>query len=86
MKDNTLRMALALLASAQLASAQGTAFMFHGRLNDGGTPATGLYDLELSLWNNAAGPNQIGGTVTVADQPVTNGLFAVPLRLWSRCV
>jgi hypothetical protein len=70
---------LSLLASVTWAVAQGTAFTYQGGLNEGIAPATGVYDLQFTLWNAASGPGQIGGTLTVNDQPVTNGLFTVSL-------
>jgi len=68
-----------LLALTPLARAQGTAFMYQGQLNAGGTPANGLYDFEFSLFNAAQGGTQIGGTLTNTAVGVTNGLFNLTL-------
>ncbi len=69
----------AFLVSVPLALAQGTAFTYQGRLNDGSLPATGVYDLQFTLYGAATGGGQIGGTVTAADLEVENGLFTVQL-------
>jgi hypothetical protein len=61
------------------AFAQGTAFTYQGRLNDGGNPAGGIYDLRFTLYDAASVGTQQGGTVDVPDAPVTNGLFTVTL-------
>ena len=43
---------LILLATVNALQAQGTAFTYQGRLNDGGSPATGNYDLTFALYNS----------------------------------
>lgn len=70
-----------LLAAVVLpkAAAQGTAFTFQGRLNDGAGPATGNYDLRFTLHDTLAGGSQIGSPLTNAPVGVTNGLFTVRL-------
>ena len=40
--------------------AQGTAFTYQGRLNDGGAPANGTYDLTFALFDEATGGAQHG--------------------------
>ena len=76
-------LALACLATVnlQLATlfAQGTAFTYQGRLNDGGGQANGSYDFTFSLWNAASGPAQVGGTVATAATAVSNGVFTATL-------
>ena len=57
------------------AYAQGTAFNYNGRLNDGGNPANGLYDVTFSLFSTNAGGVTIAGPVTNSVTGVTNGLF-----------
>ena len=59
--------------------AQGTAFTYQGRLNDGANPANGSYDLTFALFDSASGPNQVGGILTNAATAVSNGLFTVIL-------
>ncbi|MCX8092436.1 MAG: hypothetical protein N3I86_16145, partial [Verrucomicrobiae bacterium] len=76
-------LALALLSTINpqlsTAHAQGTAFTYQGRLDSGGTPYTGLAEMQFSLWDAASGGNQVGSTLTVSPVGVTNGLFAVTL-------
>ena len=78
-------MAITLLTFSTLNSqlstlhAQGTAFMYQGRLNNGGSPATGLYDFQFALSNAPSGGSQIGATITNLGVGVTNGLFTTTL-------
>jgi hypothetical protein len=82
-KLHSLFMALAWLALSTLnfqlstAHAQGTAFTYQGRLNDGANPANGTYDLTFSLFNASTGGSQVGSTLTNSAVGVTNGLFTV---------
>lgn len=55
--------------------AQGTAFTYQGRLNDGAAPATGIYDFTFALYNASSGPSQISSTITNSGVAITNGLF-----------
>ena len=59
--------------------AQGTAFTYQGRLNQGGNPAQGIYDLRFAIYDAASGPAQVGNALTNAATEVTNGLFTVTL-------
>lgn len=63
--------------------AQGTAFTYQGRLNDGSAPANGNYDLQFTLFNT----NQFGFPaaliLTNAAVPVNNGLFTTTLDFGS---
>ncbi|MFO1488774.1 MAG: hypothetical protein U1F65_09875 [Verrucomicrobiota bacterium] len=61
------------------AFAQGTAFTYQGRLNDGSSPANGAYDLAFALFDAASGGTQQGGALTNAATAVSNGLFTVTL-------
>jgi hypothetical protein len=70
---------LPLLARFDHASAQGTAFTYQGRLNDNGGPASGLYDLEFTLYGGPAGGNVLAGPLTNAPTSVSNGAFVVTL-------
>src|SRR5437764_13504034 len=73
---------LSLLAFAGLAGGAtplGTTFSYQGRLADGGSPATGKYDLRFSLFDDKAAGIQIGATLTTNGVPVTNGLFIATL-------
>ena len=59
--------------------AQGTAFTYQGRLNNGGSPASGSYDFTSTLFNALSGPGQVGTVVTNMATAVSNGLFTVTL-------
>ena len=72
-----LALALALLVAQAPTSlfAQGTAFTYQGRLNSGGAPANGSYDLAFTLFNSNGGGPSLAGPVTNTAVSVTNGLF-----------
>jgi len=70
---------LAVNASFSSTQAQGTAFMYQGRLNTGTNPATGLFDLTFTLYNANSGGSIISPIWTNTAVPVTNGLFTVPV-------
>ena len=78
--------ALALLAllstiNSQLSTAfaQGTAFTYQGRLNSGGSPASGTYAMTFALFNTNASGVAIAGPVTNNAVGVTNGLFTTAI-------
>ncbi len=86
MKNKTLLTLLTLafwLAHTSVAHAQGTSFTYQGRLAEGGSPATGSYDLQFVLFDAASGGNALAGTNTLAPVGVTNGLFTVTLDFGS---
>jgi hypothetical protein len=76
---------LALLAvsafNPQLSTAfaQGTAFSYQAVLNDGGNPATGIYDLRFTIYDAVTNGDAVSGVLTNAATPVSNGLFSVTL-------
>jgi N-acetylneuraminic acid mutarotase len=84
---NNLKVTFTLLAAAvcalfincDSARAQGTAFTYQGRLNNGASPANGSYDLRFSLFNTNTGGTQAGSTLTVTAVGVSNGLFTATL-------
>ncbi|TFH36779.1 MAG: hypothetical protein E4G99_04130 [Anaerolineales bacterium] len=45
----------------------GTSFTYQGSLIDGGSPASGAYDFEFKLFNDASVGTQVGSTVTKDD-------------------
>jgi hypothetical protein len=59
--------------------AQGTAFTYQGRLNDGSGPATGIYDLRFAVYDAATAGTQQGPLVANAATPISNGVFTVTL-------
>ena len=61
-------------------NAQGTAFTYQGRLNQGANPASGLYDFQFTIHDSANNPGGIvAGPVTHSATAVNNGLFTVTL-------
>src|SRR5215471_8118917 len=85
MKPNPLILNVAALCSflafSNSASAQGTAFTYQGRLNDGASPANGSYDLTFTLFDTNSGGSAIAGPVTNSAVGVSNGLFTTTLDL-----
>ncbi|MFO1488773.1 MAG: tail fiber domain-containing protein [Verrucomicrobiota bacterium] len=67
------------LQAATNASAQGTAFTYQGRLQDGGNPAIGSYDLRFALFDAPSAGAQQGSLITNSATAVSNGLFTVSL-------
>lgn len=60
--------------------AQGTAFSYQGRLNDGANPASGIYDLRFTLYDSTNNPGvMVGGPVTNSAIAISSGLFTVTL-------
>jgi hypothetical protein len=59
--------------------AQGTAFTYQGQLNNGGSPASGSYNLIFTLFNANTNGVAIAGPVTNGPVVVTNGLFTVTM-------
>lgn len=67
-----------LLLSIGIA-AQTSQFTYQGQLTDGGSPATGSYDLQFKLYDAATVGTQVSSTVTMEDVVVANGVFSVTL-------
>jgi hypothetical protein len=65
----------ALNAQVSIAHAQGTAFSYQGRLQDGGSLANGSYDFRFRLYLDPDGNTQAGTAVLTNGVWVTNGLF-----------
>jgi hypothetical protein len=61
------------------AGAQGTAFSYQGKLNDGGSPATGSYDLRFAVFSAVTNGIQNSAYLTNTATGVSNGLFSVTL-------
>ena len=78
MKKVFLTIALTMLFSSFVA-AQGNAFSFQGRMNDGTNPANGQYDMQFSLFNGVTGGTQIGATVARPATTLINGVFSTTL-------
>jgi hypothetical protein len=70
---------LFLLTLLPLATqAQGTAFIYQGRIMESNAPANGTFEFEFSLFDRLAGGSNLG-TLTLEETPVSNGLFTVVL-------
>ena len=70
----------ALTAPLFTCSAQGTAFTYQGRLNDGGNPANGNYDLQFTIYDSTNIPGVVvAGPLTNSPTAVSNGLFTANL-------
>ena len=61
------------------AFAQGTAFMYQGRLNDNGSPANGNYDLRFTVYDAVTNGSAVSPPLTNSPTSVSNGLFVVNL-------
>lgn len=72
-----------LAVSISSAYAQDTAFTYQGRLNDGGSPANGIYDLQFTVCDALTNGNVVGGPLTNSTTGVSNGLFTVTLDFGS---
>ena len=66
---------LLLTIASQFSLAQGTAFTYQGRLNDGGAPADGNYDFRFRLASDPLANNYVGSAFLTNDVRVSNGLF-----------
>jgi hypothetical protein len=71
--------ALLALGAVETIHAQGTAFLYQGRLNDGGSPATGNYDLRFVIYDAVTNGNAINFPLTNSATAVSNGLFTATL-------
>lgn len=77
-----MKNALLILLAASSGSgafAQGTAFTYQGRLQDGASAANGSYELRSTLHNTSSGGGTVAGPITNKPVLVSNGLFAVTL-------
>src|ERR1017187_8010911 len=70
---------LSLFAITRNSHAQGTAFTYNGKLNAGGGPANGSYDLSFTLFPASSGGPQAAAPATNTATAVSNGLFTVTL-------
>ena len=77
--QNILLLGLTLAAGTCHVAAQGTAFTYQGRLNDGAVPANGLYDLQFSAFTAITAGTLVAGPTNYSAVPVTNGLFTVTI-------
>jgi hypothetical protein len=71
--------ALAKLLFSGTTHAQGTAFTYQGQLNNGGSPASDLYDFTFTIFNTSNGGSPATLTLTNSAVGMTNGLFTTTL-------
>jgi hypothetical protein len=74
-----LNLSIAILMTAVSVSAQSTAFIYQGSLNNSGLPANGNFDFEFKLFDAASGGVQQGTTLQRNNVAVAGGIFAVAL-------
>ena len=81
MKNITCILTVATLCAAKVFATTplGTAFTYQGKLNDGGVPANGIYDLGFVLHDDPTNMSYFGSMIIPAV-PITNGLFTVQLN------
>jgi hypothetical protein len=70
---------LALTSTLSSAAPLGTAFTYQGRLQAGGAPANGVYDLQCVVHDAEFSGSQIGATFITNGIGVSNGLFTTML-------
>ncbi|MFO0042162.1 MAG: tail fiber domain-containing protein [Pseudomonadota bacterium] len=73
----SLALAVALSPTAALA----TGFVYEGRLDDGGAPANGRYDLRLSPFADAKSGAALAAPIVFEDVPVVDGRFRIDYDL-----
>lgn len=83
MKRLQLSVALAAAFGFAFSCAQAASFTYHGSLQEAGQPASGRYDLELTLFSKRQGGVVLAGPVTVAGVTVDDGNFATPVDFGS---
>lgn len=75
--------ALALFMSAGIAAGQvgaGTALTYQGELKEGGSPASGVYDMQFTLYTDSVAGSQVGFSQFISDVPVTEGRFSTKVN------
>jgi endosialidase-like protein len=65
----------AIVCSVSAFAQTDTTFSYQGELQEMGVPANGSFNLEFSLFDALSGGSQIGSTVTIAAQAVSDGIF-----------
>lgn len=68
-----------VLPSSVGSQALGTAFTYQGQLTESGAPATGLYDLQICLFDSPSNPAPIACLPDFDNVPVEDGVFTVAL-------
>ncbi len=68
-----------LYSAVSAAAPQGVAFTYQGRLDSGGVPQTGAFDVRFRLHDAPAAGAQVGADLTLTAVPVVAGLFSADL-------
>jgi hypothetical protein len=68
-----------LLTTTAAAQPLGTAFSYQGQLTDAGQPPTGLYDLQICLFDSPSSPATLACAPDFNDVPVEDGVFMLAL-------
>lgn len=76
--SRSLACAIALLATGT-SLAQGTAFVYQGRLADRGRSVNGTFDVAFSLFPTTTGGTRIGPILSFPATSITNGLFTLSI-------
>jgi len=71
--------AAALFAASPALAQVGTSITYQGRLDSGGQPAGGIYDLQFRLFDAPLGGSQVGPTLCSEDVVTQDGFFTVSL-------
>lgn len=71
------RLALITVLAATCTAAHAAPWSYQGRLLDGGQPANGTYDLQLTPYAGAAGGVPLAEPLTFEDVRIANGVFRV---------
>lgn len=73
--------AVAVLAAIGATTAAAATFNYHGSLTDGGQPANGRYDLQISVYGSEQGSVPLMPAVTLFGVDVHDGSFSTELDL-----
>jgi hypothetical protein len=72
-----------LLCSEREVFGQSPTFTYQGRLSENGSPANGIYDVRLTIYDSLVSGSVAAGPITNANTIVSNGLFAVQVNCGS---
>lgn len=75
--------ALMIASSGLVAQSLGSAFTYQGQLKELGQPASGLYDLQVCMFDTPSNPIPMACAPDFDDVPVEAGLFAITLDFGS---
>jgi len=82
MKTKLTQYLMAALLGIALTSnlhAQSSAFTYQGQLTANGSPVSGIYDLQFTMYDADSGGSALAGPLTNSAVPVSSGVFTVAL-------